>query len=103
MKVTRLALVPIFSLLVFADSSDTRQTTDPRSIRPPANTEAVPVPIDDLFYTRSTFGGTWSPDGKQIVFTTDMTGRFNLWKVNAEGGWPIQLSQSDDLQSGAVF
>jgi Tol biopolymer transport system component len=40
----------------------------------------------------------WSPDGQQIVFTSDMAGRPNLWKVNAKGGWPIQLTQSDDRQ-----
>jgi dipeptidyl aminopeptidase/acylaminoacyl peptidase len=26
-----------------------------------------------------------------------------LWKVNADGGWPIQLSQSDDRQAGATW
>jgi dipeptidyl aminopeptidase/acylaminoacyl peptidase len=61
------------------------------------------VPIDDLFYTRATGGGAWSPDGKEIVFSSNFTGRFNLWKVSASGGWPIQLSQSDDRQGGAVW
>ncbi len=46
---------------------------------------------------------SWSPDGKQIVFSTNFTGRNNLWKVSAEGGWPIQLSQSDDRQSSATW
>src|SRR5437660_8396163 len=27
-----------------------------------------------------------------------MSGRLNLWKVNAAGSWPIQLTQSDDRQ-----
>src|SRR5439155_984601 len=62
------------------------------------NPAAHPVPIDDLYYTRNVAGGAWSPDGKQVVFTTDMSGRLNLWKVNAPGSWPIQLTQSDDRQ-----
>ena len=66
-------------------------------------TGAVPVPIDDLFFTRSVGGASWSPDGKQIVFTSNFTGRNNLWKVSAEGGWPIQLSQSDDRQGSATW
>jgi dipeptidyl aminopeptidase/acylaminoacyl peptidase len=37
------------------------------------------------------------------VFTTDMSGRLNLWKVSAAGGWPIQLTQSDDQQYNAVW
>ena len=61
------------------------------------------VPIDDLFYTRATGGGAWSPDGKEIVFSSNFTGRFNLWKVHAAGGWPMQLSQSDDRQGGAIW
>jgi dipeptidyl aminopeptidase/acylaminoacyl peptidase len=64
---------------------------------------ARPAPIDDLFYTRSVFGAAWSPDGEQIVFTADISGRFNLWKVRADGGWPIQLAQSDDRQYNATW
>jgi dipeptidyl aminopeptidase/acylaminoacyl peptidase len=37
------------------------------------------------------------------VFTTDISGRSNLWKVNANGGWPIQLAQSDDRQYGETW
>jgi dipeptidyl aminopeptidase/acylaminoacyl peptidase len=32
-----------------------------------------------------------------------MSGRLNLWKVGASGGWPIQLTQSDDRQYRAVW
>ncbi len=104
MKFSRLALVLVFSLAVFAsDSPDTREITDPKSLTSLPEPGAAAVPIDDLFYTRSVVGGAWSPNGKEIVFTTNLTGRFNLWKVNAEGGWPIQLSQSDDRQYGAVW
>ena len=55
------------------------------------------------YYTRSVFGPAWSPDGQQIVFTSDMSGRANLWKVRASGGWPIQLTQSDDRQFNPVW
>jgi dipeptidyl aminopeptidase/acylaminoacyl peptidase len=85
------------------NSPDDRQLTDPKSIVSPANQEAAPVPISQLYYTRSTFGPAWSPDGHEVVFTTNLTGRLNLWKVAAAGGWPIQLLQSDDRQSGAVW
>jgi dipeptidyl aminopeptidase/acylaminoacyl peptidase len=56
------------------------------------------VPIDDLFYSRRITDQSWSPDGKEIVITTNFTGRFNLWKVSSAGGWPVQLLQSDDRQ-----
>jgi dipeptidyl aminopeptidase/acylaminoacyl peptidase len=99
-----LALLLIFHVSTFAaDSPDTRELTDPKSITSASAEGAFPIPVDDLFFTRSTGGGAWSPDGKQIVFSTNLTGRYNLWKVSADGGWPIQLSQSDERQSGATW
>jgi dipeptidyl aminopeptidase/acylaminoacyl peptidase len=86
-----------------SDSPDDRQITDPKSIVSTSNRQSGPVPIPQLYYTRSTFGPAWSPDGRDIVFTTNLTGRFNLWKVSAAGGFPIQLLQSNDRQSGAVW
>src|SRR5437870_6381051 len=107
MKLARL-LFSIFLLSgcvsAFVSSSlDDRQVSDPKSVVSALNAAARPVPIEDLYYTRSVFGAAWSPDGREVVFTTDMTGRFNLWKVRAAGGWPVQLTQSDDMQSGAVW
>jgi dipeptidyl aminopeptidase/acylaminoacyl peptidase len=82
---------------------DDRALTDPKSVLSAPNPLARPAPVDDLYYTRSVFGAAWSPDGQQIVFTTDISGRSNLWKVRASGGWPIQLVQSDDRQYNAVW
>jgi dipeptidyl aminopeptidase/acylaminoacyl peptidase len=85
------------------NSPDARQMTDPKSVVSASNAAAGPVPIPQLYYTRSTYGAAWSPDGSDVVFTTNLTGRANLWKVSAAGGFPIQLLQSDDRQSGAVW
>jgi len=84
----------------FARSSgpDTRQITDPHTVTSISNASARPIPIDDLYFTRSVSGVSWSPDGKEIAFTTDISGRSNRWKVNSGGGWPIQLSQSEERQ-----
>jgi Tol biopolymer transport system component len=89
--------------LLAATGPDDRPITDPHSVMSASDAAARPAPVDDLYYTRNVFGPAWSPDGQQIVFTTDISGRFNLWKVRASGGWPVQLTQSDDVQSGAVW
>ena len=102
---TSILFVAFSALAAFAQSSGPgdRQITDPRSISSPDNPDARPLPIDDLYFTRSVGSASWSPDGKEISFTTDMTGRQNLWKVSSTGGWPVQLVQSDERQYNGVW
>src|SRR5437016_5252998 len=89
-------------LMAFAPTDD-RAITDPRAVTSESNAGAVPIPIEDLYYKRAVLSPAWSPDGREIVLTTNLTGRLNLWKVPVSGGWPIQLAQSDDRQTGAVW
>lgn len=89
--------------LYAASGPNDRQATDPKSIVSPTSSDPHAVPVEDLYYSRRVISPAWSPDGKQIVFTTTFTGRFNLWKVDSNGGWPIQLLQSDDGQESAVW
>src|SRR5689334_17040747 len=99
-------LVVIWLLTViscFASGPADRQPTDPKSITSPVSAGAKPVPIDDLFYSRRITDQGWSPDGKEIVITTNFTGRFNLWKLSSSGGWPTQLLQSDDRQINPIW
>jgi TolB protein len=46
---------------------------------------------------------TWSPDGKSIAFISNMSGRNNIWLVPAEGGFPTQLTVSDQRQTSAAW
>ena len=101
-----LRLLPFLLCCIFAEtvqSPDERPITDPRSISSSANPAAGPIDIKQLFNTHSVSGPAWSPDGKEIVFTTNTTGRLNLWKISTGGGKPVQLSQSDDRELGAAW
>lgn len=77
-----------------------RPVTDPKSIESPVNPEARAVPLEDIGNSRSVGGVTWSADGEHVFLSTNLTGRYNIWRVDADGSWPLQMTQSDDTQSG---
>ena len=78
----------------------TRPVSDPKSLVSQSDPQAAPVPIDDLVFSRGVFDAAWSADGRQLFVSTNLTGRFNIWRMDATGSWPVQLTQSDDGQSG---
>ena len=77
-----------------------RPLTDPRSVASAPLAGVAPTPIADLSYVRGGQDATWSPDGRSVIMSTNLTGRYNLWTTPAAGGFPLQLTQSDDRQSG---
>ena len=79
-----------------------RPITDPHSLVSPADPRAAPVPIDDLVFSRSVGDAAWSADGRQLFVSTNLTGRYNIWRTDASGSWPVQLTENDDRQGGLV-
>ncbi len=79
--------------------------TDPKKIssKPNAQVEPKSLTIEKLYMTRQVGRPTWSPDGKSIAFISNMSGRNNLWLVPAEGGWPQQLTVSDQRQTAPAW
>jgi dipeptidyl aminopeptidase/acylaminoacyl peptidase len=39
---------------------------------------------------------TFTPDGRSILFATDISGQFNIWRVSRSGGTPKQLTTFED-------
>src|SRR5467141_4217644 len=79
--------------------------TDPKQIKSTPNAQVEPksLTIEKLYMTRLVGRPTWSPDGKSVAFISNMSGRNNLWTVPADGGWPVQLSISDQRQSSPAW
>jgi len=94
------ALLASASPLAAQVATPERPITDPKTVSSPANPDARPVPLDDIGVTRALYDAVWSVDGKQVFIATDLTGRVNIWRMDANGSWPVQLTQSDDAQSG---
>jgi dipeptidyl aminopeptidase/acylaminoacyl peptidase len=96
-------LIALCALQSSAQIDTHLQPTDPKAVQSLNNSKATPVPIEDLYYTKSISGASWSPDGKEIVISTNLSGRINLWKASSSGGWPVQLAQSDDAQLDPTY
>src|SRR5438094_4652689 len=81
--------------------------TDPKQVisRPDAEVEQgeQSLSLERLYMTRAVGSTAWSPDGKTIAFVTNITGRNNIWLVPAEGGWPMQLTVSDQRQTAPAW
>src|SRR5438477_869023 len=77
--------------------------TDPKQVtsKPDAEVEQgeQSLSLERLYMTRAVGNTAWSPDGKTIAFVTNITGRNNIWIVAVEGGWPVQLTVSDQRQA----
>jgi len=103
------AIVILMSTVVAESAAQTlpapQAVTDPKQIssKPNAQVEPRSLTIEKLYMTRQVGRATWSPDGKSIAFVSNMSGRNNLWLVPAEGGWPVQLTVSDQRQTAPAW
>jgi dipeptidyl aminopeptidase/acylaminoacyl peptidase len=77
--------------------------TDPSKLESKTVADMQNFSIEKLYMTRQIGDSTWSPDGRQIAFISNISGRSNLWLVPATGGWPTQLTISDQRQTQPVW
>jgi dipeptidyl aminopeptidase/acylaminoacyl peptidase len=110
MRSNTLFAIVIFMSTVLAETAAQtlpapQAITDPKQIssKPNAQVEPRSLTIEKLYMTRQVGRATWSPDGKSIAFVSNMSGRNNLWLVPAEGGWPVQLTVSDQRQTAPAW
>jgi dipeptidyl aminopeptidase/acylaminoacyl peptidase len=59
--------------------------------------------IDRYLNIRSASGPTFSPDGRFVGFLTNITGVSQLWQVPVTGGWPVQLTFTNESIRGAQY
>jgi len=77
--------------------TDPKQITSKQKAQVEQNQQSLS--IEKLYMTRSIGASTWSPDGKTIAFISNISGRNNIWLVASNGGWPTQLTVSEQRQA----
>jgi len=97
-------LVLLASVSGFASGPGDRVPTNPKIVISAENAAgSSPVPVAELLQTVRLGGSTWSPDGRQIGYVSNASGRVNLWVMQADGTGARQLLKSDDRQSDPAF
>jgi Tol biopolymer transport system component len=91
-------MVSLMSTIALAQLHAPSFITDPAQLSSQTKADVERLSIEKLFMTRALAGTAWSPDGKTVAFISNMSGRYNLWTVPADGGWPVQLTISDQRQ-----
>ena len=72
--------------------------TDPAQIISKEKFDVQPLSMEKLFMSHIISDNSLSPDGKQVAFISNMSGRRNLWVVSSQSGWPTQLTVSNQRQ-----
>jgi dipeptidyl aminopeptidase/acylaminoacyl peptidase len=59
-----------------------------------ATTKTRKQPVFEQFFAVRRFSSAlaFTADGREVLFASNISGQFNLWRVGLEGGWPDQLT-----------
>jgi dipeptidyl aminopeptidase/acylaminoacyl peptidase len=68
------------------------------SVRAVAVTKTRKLPLFEQFFAVRRFSSALAfvTDGSGLLFASNLSGQFNLWRVPVEGGWPDQLTAFTD-------
>lgn len=98
------ACIALSLLLSVASGSRAQSPQTPNEADVP---QPVPIAVDlagarqpdisRFLNVRSAYSPALSPDGSQLAFRSTVTGKPQLWVVDAEGGWPRQLTFGESV------
>ncbi|MEI6459245.1 MAG: prolyl oligopeptidase family serine peptidase [Pseudomonadota bacterium] len=76
-----------------------RALTDPKSIVSPAGSGPAARPLADFFKSAASWTAVLSGDGRSLIYSSDESGRLNLWRAPLEGaGAAVQITHAEDRQ-----
>jgi dipeptidyl aminopeptidase/acylaminoacyl peptidase len=102
-NVVSVLMFSVLSVTAFGSGRGDRVPTNPKSVVSATHDGAAPVNVADILQTTRIGGATLSPDGSQIAYIGNASGRLNLWVMNADGTDAKQLLKSNDRQASPIF
>ena len=98
------SFIPFLMVVLMTTLAAPQAITDPKQVTSKSNAQVEKsLSIEKLYMTRNVGSTAWSPDGKSIAFISNISGRNNIWVVPSTGGWPTQLTISDQRQSSPTW
>lgn len=91
------------SLAAHGDGPADRVANDPHAVSSASAAATAPLPVEALLTTTRVYGVAHSNDGRKLAYTSNASGRLNLWTMNADGTGAHQLVTDEDRQIGARF
>jgi dipeptidyl aminopeptidase/acylaminoacyl peptidase len=95
--------VGLVSFAAYADGPAERKPTDPMAVTSMHGPASIPLPVEALLTTTRIGGVTLSSDGRMLAYTSNASGRPNLWLMHADGTNAHQLITNNDRQVDARF
>jgi dipeptidyl aminopeptidase/acylaminoacyl peptidase len=86
------------TLAISQGSGGSGVITDPALIASKQKFDVQHFTVEKLYMTRAIASSAWAPDDKQVAFVTNISGRYNVWLVPSQSGWPTQLTVSNQRQ-----
>src|SRR5688572_8345985 len=84
-----ITLVILATLAACGDQSGVRQQGAADQVFTPAQ-----YTVEDFYKNTEFFGGSWSPDRRKILVSSNSSGIYNAYAIPAAGGAPEQLTRS---------
>ena len=97
-----LLMLGLMTTILFAGQSPSF-ITDPHQVTSQRRPDVQSFNLEKLYLTRLVGATAWSPDGTQIVFVSNISGRNNLWLMPATGRCSVQFAVSNQRQSAPAW
>ncbi len=67
-----------------------------RPITSPKGPLMSPLDLELLYNAVSIANMRWAADGRHLFIESNVSGRYNIWRIPARGGWPVRMTISEE-------